>query len=50
MLSNPFPYHIAQNSVAAEIRFRQVVTSARQPDHNMDQTKKPVEDKQHKAT
>ncbi|XP_060194437.1 uncharacterized protein LOC132623665 [Lycium barbarum] len=45
LFSNPLPYHIGRNS-GGEIRFRQVVTSAGQPDHNMDQTKKPAADKQ----
>ncbi|XP_055804744.1 uncharacterized protein LOC129873641 [Solanum dulcamara] len=45
VLSNPLPYHIARNSGVTDIRFRQVVTSAGQPDNNMDQTKKPKQDK-----
>ncbi|MCE3216189.1 hypothetical protein HAX54_005336 [Datura stramonium] len=48
VLSNPLPYHIARSS-ASEITFRQVVTSAGQPDHNMDHTKKPAPDQEHKA-
>ncbi|KAK4710216.1 hypothetical protein R3W88_004729 [Solanum pinnatisectum] len=41
VLSNPLAYHIARNN--SDIRF---VTSAGQPDNNnMDQTKKPEQDK-----
>ncbi|TMW99487.1 hypothetical protein EJD97_002468 [Solanum chilense] len=46
VLSNPLPYHIARNN--SDIRFRQFVTSAGQPDNNnnMDQTNnKPQQDK-----
>ncbi|KAH0699037.1 hypothetical protein KY284_013252 [Solanum tuberosum] len=42
--SHVLSYHIARNNL--DIRFRQVVTSAGQPDNNMNQTnKKPEQDK-----
>ncbi|XP_009792128.1 uncharacterized protein LOC107812420 isoform X2 [Nicotiana tabacum] len=49
VFSNPLPYHIGRKS--SEIRFRQVVTSAGQPDNTnkMDQTKKPADEAEHKA-